>query len=211
MKKFSKIQESNKENEYIVKASIELVIKAENEGEAGYIADDTLGGLENVDTYDIVNIDKKTIGLKESKETDLTPRQWRIKYNKKPIYSYIFIIEDSMGNQKRYIVHLKYEHTLNGDEIYFKESLIGGTEGSGTRFSISNLQNTPKNLFNSQERDIYKDPIDFEEQIINNDNLKEKLDNITTEHRGETIPTIVKKWMEKGVYKITNYTEKKQF
>lgn len=211
MRKFSKIQESNKENEYVVKATIELVVEAENEGEAGYIADDTLGSLETVDTYDIINIDKKIIGLKESKETDLTPRQWRIKYDNKPIYSYIFIIEGPMGNQQRYIVHLKYQHTLKGDEIYFKESLVNGAEGNSARLSMSSLQNTPTNLFNPQEKDIYKNPVDFEEEIINNDNLKETLDNMITEYRGLSIPTLVTKWMEKGVYKLISYTEKKQF
>ena len=51
MKKFSKILEDNSNQKYYkVFAKIELVIPADNEGEAGYLADSILASVE--DSYD---------------------------------------------------------------------------------------------------------------------------------------------------------------
>ncbi len=51
MKKFSKILENNSNQKYYkVFAKIELVIPADNEGEAGYLADSILASVE--DSYD---------------------------------------------------------------------------------------------------------------------------------------------------------------
>ena len=68
MKKFSKIVE-NSENQklYKVKASIELMVPAENEGEAGYISDSTLSGTEYTYDYVILNIEETTQDISESK------------------------------------------------------------------------------------------------------------------------------------------------
>ena len=54
MKKFSKILENNSNEKYYkVYAKIELVIPAENEGEAGYLADSILASVENSYNYTI--------------------------------------------------------------------------------------------------------------------------------------------------------------
>ena len=72
MKKFTKIlEEVENERFYKVDAQIELIIPAENEGEAGYLADSILASIEYGSEYIIDNIDmteKRVDGnIKESK------------------------------------------------------------------------------------------------------------------------------------------------
>ena len=72
MKKFTKIlEEVENERFYKVDAQIELIIPAENEGEAGYLADSILASIEYSSEYIIDNIDmteKRVDGnIKESK------------------------------------------------------------------------------------------------------------------------------------------------
>jgi hypothetical protein len=56
MKKFSKITENIDKKYYKVIAKVELLIPAENEGEAGYLADSILGGIGEMSEYIIDNI-----------------------------------------------------------------------------------------------------------------------------------------------------------
>ena len=69
MKKFTKIVE-NLENEsfYKVEAEVVLIIEAENEGEAGYVADSILASIEDSYNYTINNIDKTDERITESKK-----------------------------------------------------------------------------------------------------------------------------------------------
>jgi len=64
MKKFSKIVE-NSENQYFYKvdAQVELIIPAENEGEAGYISDSILSSVEHNYDYTINNIEKTDLRI----------------------------------------------------------------------------------------------------------------------------------------------------
>lgn len=72
MKKFTKIlEEVENERFYKVDAQVELIIPAENEGEAGYLADSILASIEYGSEYIIDNIDmtEKRVddNIKESK------------------------------------------------------------------------------------------------------------------------------------------------
>jgi hypothetical protein len=59
MKKFTKIlEEVENESFYKVNAQVELIIPAENEGEAGYLADSILASIEYGSEYIINNIDQ---------------------------------------------------------------------------------------------------------------------------------------------------------
>jgi hypothetical protein len=59
MKKFTKIlEEVENESFYKVDAQVELIIPAENEGEAGYLADSILASIEYGSEYIIDNIDQ---------------------------------------------------------------------------------------------------------------------------------------------------------
>lgn len=61
MKRFSKITEEIENTKYFkIKATIELIVKAENDGEAGYTADSVLNGIEETYTYSIITIEETT-------------------------------------------------------------------------------------------------------------------------------------------------------
>lgn len=61
MKKFSSITESNNLGKYYkVKAEVNIVLQANNEGEAAYIVDSTLSSIKNQSSYDIKNIEETT-------------------------------------------------------------------------------------------------------------------------------------------------------
>jgi hypothetical protein len=68
MKKFTKIlEEVESERFYKVTAQVELIIPAENEGEAGYISDSILASIEYGSNYTIDLIDETDEGITESK------------------------------------------------------------------------------------------------------------------------------------------------
>lgn len=61
MKKFSSITENNNLGKYYkVKAEVDIVLQANNEGEAAYIVDSTLSSIKNQSSYDIKNIEETT-------------------------------------------------------------------------------------------------------------------------------------------------------
>lgn len=66
MKKFSRIVENQNQKFYKVEAKIELIIPADNEGEAGYISDSVLAGNEYTSDYTIINIDETDERISES-------------------------------------------------------------------------------------------------------------------------------------------------
>ena len=67
MKKFTKVLEENSNEKYYkVFAKIELVISAENEGEAGYLADSILSSVENNYNYTIQLIEDTEDRISES-------------------------------------------------------------------------------------------------------------------------------------------------
>jgi hypothetical protein len=60
MKKFTKILENqNNERFYEISVELKLLVKAENEGEAGYLSDSILGSIEEQSDYTILNIEEK--------------------------------------------------------------------------------------------------------------------------------------------------------
>ena len=67
MKKFTKVlEELENENFYKVDAQVELIIPADNEGEAGYLADSILASIEYGSEYVIDNIDQTEKRIEES-------------------------------------------------------------------------------------------------------------------------------------------------
>ena len=68
MRKFTKIVENlESESFYKVEAEVVLIIEAENEGEAGYVADSILASIEDSSNYTINNIDETDERITESK------------------------------------------------------------------------------------------------------------------------------------------------
>jgi hypothetical protein len=67
MKKFTKILEEVENNKfYKIYAEVELIVEAETEGEAGYLGDSILGGIEEEFTYSIINIEETEDRINES-------------------------------------------------------------------------------------------------------------------------------------------------
>jgi 4a-hydroxytetrahydrobiopterin dehydratase len=67
MKLFSKINENSKQ-EFQIDSNLRLRIKSENEGEAGYLADSILSGIEEMEDYEILNISKLDPIIESSSE-----------------------------------------------------------------------------------------------------------------------------------------------
>lgn len=69
MKKFTKIVEEIENGRfYKVNAEIELIVPAENEGEAGYLSDSILSSIEHGYNYQIINIDETNEDISENME-----------------------------------------------------------------------------------------------------------------------------------------------
>jgi hypothetical protein len=68
MKKFSRLLEEAQNNKfYKIDAEIQLLICASSEGEAGYLGDSILGGIDEQFTYSILNIEETEDRINESK------------------------------------------------------------------------------------------------------------------------------------------------
>lgn len=71
MKKFTKILEKLESSKfYKASANIELIIEAENEGEAGYISDSILSSIEEGYNYTILNIEETEDRIDENLQND---------------------------------------------------------------------------------------------------------------------------------------------
>lgn len=72
MKKFTKLLEDIEKGKFFkIKADVELVIPADNEGEASYIADSTLAGIKNMGEYTISNVEKTESILESINSSDI--------------------------------------------------------------------------------------------------------------------------------------------
>lgn len=61
MKRFTKLVESLETKKYYkISSEVDLIIVAENEGEAGYLADSNLGSIESHSDFRIINIEEIT-------------------------------------------------------------------------------------------------------------------------------------------------------
>ena len=69
MKKFTKVLEDIENGRFFkVNAEIELILPAENEGEAGYLSDSILSSIEYGSNYQINNIDSTEERIEENME-----------------------------------------------------------------------------------------------------------------------------------------------
>ena len=58
MKKFTILTEKLEKKRFKVNINVNLIIETEDEGEAGYIADDIIATIENLKDYQILNIEQ---------------------------------------------------------------------------------------------------------------------------------------------------------
>lgn len=74
MKKFTKIVEQVESSKYFkIKIDIELLIPANNQGEASYIADTTIAGMKNISEYVISSVEEteKEIDVKSNNNNNI--------------------------------------------------------------------------------------------------------------------------------------------
>ena len=89
MKKFSKLLESVQLKNYKIEANLTLIVEGENEGEAGYLGDSILGGIEEQFSYNLINIEETQESIKENVQgSGLTPEEeieisWEKEFNDK--------------------------------------------------------------------------------------------------------------------------------
>jgi len=69
MRKFSKLLEDIDNNKYYkITANVELIVHSESDGEAGYLADSILAGIEESLNYSILNIEETDERIDENKD-----------------------------------------------------------------------------------------------------------------------------------------------
>lgn len=61
MKKFTKVVENQSSEKFFeISVELKLIVKAENSGQAGYLADSIIGGIEEQTDFTILDIAEKT-------------------------------------------------------------------------------------------------------------------------------------------------------
>lgn len=152
--------------------------------------------------------------LNESAKEPVNHDKWRRAMNGKSIGRFIFFLQDYSGNKKRYVVNIKYNETVEENELSLSEILIGGWEDkAATSFALSNMQNKPGKLFGMT------DSLGFTDAYFNtlidafskDDTTAEKFINeiFEKEWLGKDIKTLVSDWIKTGVMKFVKYEFKK--
>ena len=135
--------------------------------------------------------------MKNKKVGKVNMDKWRRSYNGKVFAKKVIHNQDYMGNKERYIIYFKYKETPTQDVIYLSEALVGGSEGSGMAFSISNLQNKPTYLFTSDDRFKSDDEEEFDNFLKSG---SKGLEEMLKFFLGGQNPDIaIKKWFDTGV------------
>jgi len=157
----------------------------------------------------------KVLGkLNEAAKEPVNYDKWRRAMNGKSIGRFIFFLQDTMGNKKRYIVNIKYNETIEENELSLSEILLGGWEDkAATSFSLSNMQNKPGKLFDQT------DSIGFTDAYFNtlidafskDETTAERFMNkiFKEEWLGKDIKDLVFDWIKTGVMKYVKYEFKK--
>ena len=123
--------------------------------------------------------------------------KWRRAYNGKAFASKVTYIEDSMGNKKRYVIYFRYKETPTADVISLNERLIGGHEGSGMNFALSNMQNKPERLFTPDDKMEFGSDEEFERFL---EEGPKGLENLLTNFLGgKFVDDAIEDWLDTGV------------
>jgi hypothetical protein len=147
---------------------------------------------------------KKAMGI--GKFYDL----WREEHTKKIIVQVLFFLTDPMGNKKRYTVFLNYEANWDNysDSVWWgRGRLIGGWEGSGTQFSVSNMQNKPEDFFygTADERTMWENPEPFNKLMIDplsEGKVKKAITDLMEDWWEGDFETQLRDWFKSGVMTV---------
>ncbi len=142
-------------------------------------------------------------------ETNITENmnynKWRRAFNGKQFAYKLVLLEDSMGNKKRYMIRFKYKETPKADVVYVTESHFGGHEGSGLPFAMSNMQNKPEKLFTADDKFEFESEDYFERWLGEG---PKGLEDLLKHFLGGKLATnAISDWFQTGVQTIVDIKE----
>ena len=146
--------------------------------------------------------------FEESKQPikeDMNYNKWRRAFNGKNFAVKTILLEDYNNNKKRYAVRFKYNETPKADVVSVSEVHFGGHEGSGTAFSLSNMQTKPTRLFTSDDKFEFDSEEEFEKWLESGNKGLENLLSFLL--GGEFADDAIERHLETGVYKIVKIKE----
>ena len=135
--------------------------------------------------------------------------KWRRAFNGKAFASKVVLVQDSMGNKKRYIIFFRYNETPRADIISLNERHIGGHEGSGMPFAMSNMQNKPEKLFTPDDKFEFGSD-DYFERFL--EEGSKGLENLLKNFLGgQDVDNAIRKWFDTGVQSVVKIKPAKYF
>jgi hypothetical protein len=114
-----------------------------------------------------------------------------------------------MGNKKRYIIFFRYNETPKADIISLSERHMGGHEGSGMPFAMSNMQNKPEKLFTPDDKFEFGNDAEFEEFL--QEGSKGLEDMLSFFLGGKNVDNAIREWFDTGVQSVVDIKPAKYF
>ena len=130
-------------------------------------------------------------------EEAMNMNKWRRAYNGKSFAKKTVYLTDYDNNKKRYTIHFKYKETPSKDVVSLQESHYGGHEGSGTAFSMSNLQNKPVYQFTSDGEVEWDNEEEFDAWVAEGPKGLESL--LSFFLGGRNVDDAIRSWFDTGV------------
>jgi hypothetical protein len=140
---------------------------------------------------------------------DMNYDKWRRAFNGKNFATKTILLEDYMGNKKRYAIRFKYNETPRADVVSVSEVHFGGHEGSGMPFAMSNMQTKPRFLFTSDDKFEFNSDEEFEKFLQEGSKGLENL--LSFFLGGKFADDAIEDHLETGVYKIVEIKEAEYF
>ena len=140
---------------------------------------------------------------------DMNYDKWRRAFNGKNFATKTILLEDYMGNKKRYAIRFKYNETPRADVVSVSEVHFGGHEGSGMPFAMSNMQTKPRFLFTSDDKFEFNSDEEFEKFLQEGSKGLENL--LSFFLGGKFADDVIEDHLKTGVYKIVEIKEAEYF
>ena len=140
---------------------------------------------------------------------DMNYDKWRRAFNGKAFANKVILAEDPMGNKKRYIIFFRYEETPRADIVSLSERHMGGHEGSGMPFAMSNMQNKPEKLFTPDDEFSFGNDAEFEEFLQEGSKGLENM--LSFFLGGKNVDNAIREWFDTGVQSVVKIEPAKYF
>lgn len=188
------LEDAEKEAQRISKK--EGVTQHVNKVKDGYKVSDWFDNKSTVASYE----NGRQLNESENITEEVNYDKWRRAFNGKVFANKVVLVEDGMGNEKRYIIFFKYDETPKADTVSLSERHIGGHEGGGTPFALSNMQNKPERLFGPDAKTYFTSDEEFEKFLQEGSKGLENMLSFYLE--GENADNSIRKWFNTGVQRV---------